>query len=332
MAPPKGTVLAHQRLSCVHIVLNLLSFFFVLPLVSPCVSAQRTPTSGISIINAPGPGNPGHVGSNISISIEVSGDGKLAPTEATDVNSQSPIHYTSLEIYLVSATANVNYTVSSGSQLLSQEPGSSVKHFDWPIPDCITSGDYNLTFYEGSMVNGSPFFVVTPVQIPIDNPNNPGATCDSSVVQMNTLLEQPQPSSPPPQPLFNANGDNGSANTRMTTSFTPILSLPTLVTITLSASGGIPFPVLPTATVTVTPAPTPTTVVVVSMSTYTTTFTQQGQTSIETVTEPVWTSTAVVQNNDDSGFIPVNAAGRTQKRILPVVLSAPVIFGLWLFV
>jgi len=150
-----------------------------------------------------------------------------------------------------------------------------------------------LTFYEGSMINGESHFTITPVQIPIDNVNNPNGSCDPSArSDMNDFQGQPQASSPPSQPLFNAEGTgsgngngngNGATNTRMTTSFTPILTFPTLVTITLSASGGIPFPVFPTATVTVTPSPTPpTTVVVVSLTTYTTTFTEQGRTSTET--------------------------------------------------
>ncbi len=54
--------------------------------------------------------------------------------------------YNSLEVYLVSATTNSNITVSAGPQLLTQEPGSTVKHLDWPVATCLSTGDYNVRF------------------------------------------------------------------------------------------------------------------------------------------------------------------------------------------
>lgn len=78
--------------------------------------------------------------------------------------------YNSLELYLVSAQMNINLTVSNGPGLLTQEPGSTVKHLNWPIPPCVPAGDYNVrstsvvwwtliellpqvTYYEGSTIN-----------------------------------------------------------------------------------------------------------------------------------------------------------------------------------
>ena len=51
----------------------------------------------------------------------------------------------SLEVYMVSAAANANLTVSgAGSQLLTQEPGSTVKHINWQVATCLTTGTYNV--------------------------------------------------------------------------------------------------------------------------------------------------------------------------------------------
>ena len=52
--------------------------------------------------------------------------------------------YRSLEVYLVSATTGQNITVSNGTQLLTQEPASTVKHILWPVPTCVQTGEYNV--------------------------------------------------------------------------------------------------------------------------------------------------------------------------------------------
>ncbi|KAF5375070.1 hypothetical protein D9758_000139 [Tetrapyrgos nigripes] len=330
MAPSKGSVLAH------HFVYLVLSFVFVLAFVLESVSAGQFFTSGISIIDAPSVGNPGHAGSNIPIAIEISGNGQLPASEATNPDSSSSIHYTSLEIYLVSASTNSNFTVSSGPGLLSQEPGSTVKHLDWQIPSCIPPGDYNLTFYEGAMINGESHFIITPVSIPVDNPNSDSSSnCDPSTVPTNPLQAQPQPDFPPPQALF---GDGKSSLSMVTRTTSPLFSLPTLLTITLSASGGIPIPlpILPTVTVGVTDTVTATaqtqTVVVVSMTTFTTSVSG----SVETVTETALITTAVPVQDNNSGFIPVNsAAGMDQNvfaRILLPTVLLPIMMGLWIFI
>ena len=52
--------------------------------------------------------------------------------------------YRSLEVYLVSATAGKNITISNSTQLLTQEPASTVKHINWPVATCLQTGEYNV--------------------------------------------------------------------------------------------------------------------------------------------------------------------------------------------
>ena len=59
-------------------------------------------------------------------------------------NSTSDTHFDSLEVYLVSYATSFNLTVSSGTGLLTQESGSTVKHINWLIESCIPSGNYNV--------------------------------------------------------------------------------------------------------------------------------------------------------------------------------------------
>lgn len=77
--------------------------------------------------------------------IQVSGDGKLASwQEASTPGSSLSTRFDGLEIYLVSSDTSTNLTVST-SGLLSREQGSTVKHLNWPIPACITAGNYNVS-------------------------------------------------------------------------------------------------------------------------------------------------------------------------------------------
>jgi len=51
----------------------------------------------------------------------------------------------SLELYLVSS--NLNVTVSgSSARLINTEPGSTVKHVNFVLPDCLPAGNYNVGF------------------------------------------------------------------------------------------------------------------------------------------------------------------------------------------
>ncbi|KAJ7814142.1 hypothetical protein B0H14DRAFT_2376209 [Mycena olivaceomarginata] len=179
------------------------SFFFLAALFTQRAVAQtyingQMFTNGLAIIDSPAPQNPGHVGSDIPIAIDVSGDGKL-PASASS-NSSDSTHFRSLEIYLVSAETNINITVSAGPGLLLNESGSTVKHLNWPIPTCIPAGNYNLTFYEASIFNNQGFFTITPIPIPISNAS-PSGQC----ANLSTLQSQPQSSNPLVQSPFAPN-------------------------------------------------------------------------------------------------------------------------------
>ncbi|KAL7285629.1 hypothetical protein ACG7TL_000733 [Trametes sanguinea] len=154
-------------------------------------------TQGVSILDSPQPNSVLNAGSNTSIAIEIPPD--TNPALVLDL----------LEVYLVSSDAQINVTVSSGPQLLSQEPGSDVKHIQWPVPTCLQTGVYNLTLYETSHSNGAGFFAITPVPVQIRNVGNVSETCGADV---NGVQEQPQPSNPPPADLIHGSSSSPSGS------------------------------------------------------------------------------------------------------------------------
>ncbi|KAI0362023.1 hypothetical protein OH77DRAFT_1416222 [Trametes cingulata] len=151
-------------------------------------------TKGLAIVDAPAPNSPMHAGSVTQVAIDISGDGKLDQS-ASVPGSNEPTRFDSLEIYLVSYQTKLNLTVSSGPGLLTQEQGSTVKHFNYNVATCIPAGSYNLTFYEASHINNQPFFSITPIPVTVMN-DHPTDSCSNGT---NTLQDFPQQSSPPPQ-------------------------------------------------------------------------------------------------------------------------------------
>jgi len=226
----------------------------------------------------------------------VSGNGQLSSATNAAIDL--------LEIYLVSSQTNINLTVSSGPTLLNNETGS-VRHFNWQIPVCVPAGNYNLTFYETFEFNNERHFTITPISIPVQNPN-PSGTCVDGV---NALQNQPQPDTHLAQSPFSQGSTLLSTRPTQTATVTP-----TFVTITIS-DGGFDFP---TVTRTVTAAAKETTVVIVSMETLTTTVTgQQGEIATSTLTQ-TFTTTAVMQQTDTGGFIPVNGGfGLSRPTLIP---------------
>jgi len=301
-------VRAHRR-QILLLLITLLSFCLY-------TTAGQQFTNGLAIIDAPANNSPGHAGSNLPIAVDVSGDGKLTP-DATNPNSTLSTHFSLLEIYLVSSENGTNLTVSSGPGLLAQEPTSTVKHVNWLVPTCIAPGNYNLTFYETSLINGEPHFIITPVPIPILNANPSGSSCSASGIAENPFQGEPQPSNPLPAPIFSAGGVSSASGS----------GTPGFVTITLS--GPLPYPVPSTVTVISEPSPTPTTVIVVSMTTDTLTTNGPSGFITKTITEAAWSSTvAVTQNSDNSGFLPVNAGSSTRKLEFSLFFSGLTV-GFW---
>jgi len=306
----------------------------VLLLLVPTTSAQSFSkngqffTKGLVISDAPAPGSPQHAGSNIVIALDLSGDGVI-PQDAFSSSSNSLTHYISLNIFLTSS--NLNLTVSNGSVLLSQEPGSTVKHLNWPIPTCVPSGSYNLTYYETSLINSKEFYSVTPLPITMQNANPSSDNSQCSVI-LNAVLPQPQPDSAPSinpytdpnSPLNHVQPSGPSGPPTIT------VSAPGLPSVWSVESNGSP-----TATVTTT-AVTTATLVVVSAKTLTETL--PGQTNLITTTEIETNTLTIVMPTSAvgaGGFLPVNGAASLQPltlRLFGSTLFSICLLSLLLFV
>ncbi|KAJ7786102.1 hypothetical protein B0H16DRAFT_1295596 [Mycena metata] len=191
-------VLVHWRRRFIFSVITFVALFSNTAAQYSLINGQGY-TAGLAIIDAPNPNSPAHAGSPLPIAIDVSGNGKLPPA-ASLPDSNSSTGFQSLEIYLVSATTNINITVSSGPGLLANESGSTVKHVNWPVPTCLPAGNYNLTFYEASRFQGQGVFAITPIPVPVLNPSPSGQCSD-----LNALQAQPQSSSPLSQSPFAPN-------------------------------------------------------------------------------------------------------------------------------
>jgi hypothetical protein len=313
-------VLAHLSfLGSRSLVFFLAFVLFPLRIAGQTINGQ-TFTNGLAIIDSPSPSNPGHAGSDISIAVDISGNGQL-PSAASLPGSGLPTSFDSLEIYLVSAQTNINMTVSAGPALLTGESGSTVKHLNWPIPACIPEGNYNLTFYEASHFNGQGTFTVTPIPIPISNPST-SAQCPA----LNPLQPQPQGSNPLAQSPFAPGSALSPSRSGM---ITVVGAGPTAaLTLTLTVSGGI----LDLPTVTVTAQSTPTTVVIVSLATVTdqgglTTYTQTSTITTVVAAGPTASGQSTGGGQSDtSGFIPVNAGSRSSSMPLSLFFGAWTLF------
>ncbi|KAI0699724.1 hypothetical protein BC835DRAFT_1267453 [Cytidiella melzeri] len=165
-------------------------------------------TNGLAIVDAPQPGTTLHAGATQSVAIDISGDGHL-PSDAADPSSGLDTHYDSLEVYLISYGISFNQTISAGPGLLTQEPGSTVKHINWVIDHCIQNGNYNLTFYEGSHINGTAYYTITPLPIEIQN-TDVSSTCVNAT---NPIQAYPQAqSSLTHSPFLSADNTTSNVN------------------------------------------------------------------------------------------------------------------------
>lgn len=75
---------------------------------------------------------------------QIYGDGHL-DLSASIPGSDKSTRFDSLEIYLVSYQTKQNITVSNGTELLTQEQGSTVKHWNFNVSTCIPPGNYNVS-------------------------------------------------------------------------------------------------------------------------------------------------------------------------------------------
>jgi hypothetical protein len=81
---------------------------------------------------------------NIPIAIDISGDGQL-PTSASLPGSTDPTALFSLNVFMSSLVFKQNLTVSPAG-ILTQEPGSTVKHLNFAVGSysCLQAGTYNV--------------------------------------------------------------------------------------------------------------------------------------------------------------------------------------------
>ncbi|KAI0051758.1 hypothetical protein FA95DRAFT_1484931 [Auriscalpium vulgare] len=275
-------VLAHLTARCIG--LNVLTLLFPVLLALPPAAAQylvngQVFTNALAIVDAPAPQSTFHAGSDIPIALDISGNGKL-PQAAATPGAGLATGFDLLELYLISTQAKLNLTISNGTGLLTQEPGSTVKHLDFALPNCVAAGAYNFTVYETSHINNEDFFSITPIPISIENTNFNGPCTDG----VNALQSLPQPDSPPAQqPFLNATAtplDTSSHSGTIPVSGSIPVTVPSplptpnatqVITLTIGPSG-VPLP-FPTAT----PPPGTVTLLLVTVDTVTTTA--QGQTT-----------------------------------------------------
>ncbi|KAH7091872.1 hypothetical protein BKA62DRAFT_663783 [Auriculariales sp. MPI-PUGE-AT-0066] len=162
-------------------------------------------TLGLSIISAPSANSQFNAPGNLPIAIDVSGNGKLSSQSGSAATSS---RFSSLEIYLVSATVNVNVTVSGpDAGLLSQESGSTVKHVDYLFPECLPAGAYNLTLYDSGVFENQAYFTIT--SVPLTLHSNVAAGSTVSCVTSTRPATQPQADAPLSAVPFLGDGSSG---------------------------------------------------------------------------------------------------------------------------
>jgi hypothetical protein len=83
------------------------------------------------------------VGGTIAVSVDVSGNGKM-PQDSYGPNSTSPTGFISLSIYLVSDNKNVTVVDGTTGSFLAGEVGSTVKHLNYVVPNCLSEGRYEV--------------------------------------------------------------------------------------------------------------------------------------------------------------------------------------------
>ncbi|CAE6511374.1 unnamed protein product [Rhizoctonia solani] len=282
----------------------ILAFFIFwgdLTLVSAQLVNGQFYTSGLAISNAPAPSSQYSTGGTISVSVDVSGNGRL-PTSASVPGSTLPTAFISLNIFLISSQTKTNITVTSGSQFLEGESGSTVKHLNFAIPSCLKTGDYNYTYYEVSRINEVIYFSITPIPIFILNNQSPPGdeSCDGSTEPE----AQPQPSSPPPEQPF-----LGAAFS-LTTGF---------------SQGTAPTNTFPGTTVTL----TKTVVSTISTSitqTQTLTLGDGGMSTVTTVIPTLLPTTVatVLTTASPGSFVPINSGYRTLPSSLFVLFTGSI--------
>jgi hypothetical protein len=126
----------------------LLQLFLLSSISLPSVLSQfingQFFSPGLGIIDSPAANTPFHAGSTLPIAIDISGDGALPWPYPNDPQDQATI-ILNMTVFMISEDKKVNITVQDEG-VITQEPGSTVKHLNWMIPNCTPgSGDYQVS-------------------------------------------------------------------------------------------------------------------------------------------------------------------------------------------
>jgi hypothetical protein len=133
-------------------------------------------------------------GDFLHVALDISADGKLPFPPPKDAgNLQSFIH--NITLFLTSTETGKNFTISNATtttpplaDILTQEPGSTVKHVNFEWPDCLVGdgrntkgtarGTYNISIHQSFRLNGSEYYTVMNLPISVTNKIEqfPGAT------------------------------------------------------------------------------------------------------------------------------------------------------------
>ncbi|KAL9615906.1 MAG: hypothetical protein Q9160_009166 [Pyrenula sp. 1 TL-2023] len=154
-------------------------------------------TPGLAIVDSPQPFTP-EGGDFLQIALDISGNGALPfplnlPSNNNTNTNLGPTYFSSLTLFLTSYTTLFNLTISNStlpstssnslqsspplSNVLLQEPSSTVKHINYLWPSCLASnadnttarGPYNVSIHQTFSLNSSAFYTVFDLPISISN-------------------------------------------------------------------------------------------------------------------------------------------------------------------
>jgi len=262
---------------------------FILCIGSTFTSAQLVNgqffTQGLAILDSPTPRSQIQAGNDVAIAIDLSGNGKLSSFLLPSTNSRA---YQSLSVYLVSSIFNVNVTVCP--QVFEQDPSSAVPHISWSVPSCLPPGNYNLTLYEASRIDGRSYYSITPIPIVVES------TSTTICPGLPPAEPQPQPASPPAeQPWI------GVPIVSETISLFPTSNPSESGTLSITSQSPASGTISTTGSITPGSSSSPTTTLISSTMTFSTTVN-----GIPTMLTSVTTSTP--SPSTVGIFVPVNAA------------------------
>ncbi|OBT85697.1 hypothetical protein VE02_05963 [Pseudogymnoascus sp. 03VT05] len=170
-------------------------------------------TPGLAIVDAPQPNTP-LGGEILQVAIDVSGNGKLGLPPYSD-SAPSQLH--AITLFLTSYTTGLNLTIANGTALpatssnsadgivMTQEPGSTVKHVNWLWPACLSGdgqpkttglvseggsarGAYNISIHQSFRLNDTEFYTVFNLPIAVTNRISESANQSSCESLMNPLV------------------------------------------------------------------------------------------------------------------------------------------------